>query len=370
VLLPVLLLVTALIVYGSLYPWQFHAAVIPGNPLAILLQSWSFEFNRYSVRDTGVNLVLYMPFGAACYLWLAGRAHWLRFSAPLVLALGLSSSMEMIQLFDGTRVCSMLDVLTNVTGAAIGMSAATRFRSRVSIRPGAGGPLLLISCWVCANLFPFMPDLSTHHLLAKLATFTSPPFSVLPCFSGIVMWLAALRLLDAAYKSAWFPLLLLALPLRLFVSTLTLAWTDVVPAAAAYVLWYALPRRDSVLAALAIAGIVLTGLAPFHFSAVPQGFNWIPFRPLFSTDWQSGFGIFFRKCFAYGSAIWLVNAAGIPLATSTVSVALMLAVLEGVQLCLPNHVSESTDPLHALILGWILYQLRATKPQVNASVRL
>jgi hypothetical protein len=40
-LLPVVLLVTAFIVYGSLYPWQFHAARIAGNPLEILLSSWS-----------------------------------------------------------------------------------------------------------------------------------------------------------------------------------------------------------------------------------------------------------------------------------------------------------------------------------------
>jgi glycopeptide antibiotics resistance protein len=361
VLLPVLLLVTAFIVYGSLYPWQFHAARIPGSPLEILLSSWSLDFNRYELRDIAVNLVLYIPFGASCYLWLIRRPLWLKLSVPVGLAALLSSSIEMIQLFDAKRVCSMIDVLTNVTGAAIGIAAASRFRARVAIRPGAGGPLFLLACWVGALLFPFMPDLSTHHLIGKLAGFSAPSFSPVPVFSALVMWLAAGRLLEAAYSRAAFPLLLLILPVRLFVSGITLSWTDCLSALLACGIWFALParfpRRDALLAVLSLSGILATGLAPFHFSQSPQSFSWIPFRAIFTTDWESGFAIFLRKCFVYGSTIWLFTAAGLSLLVSAGGVAAILAGLEAVQLWLPNHVAESTDPLHALILAWILSRL-------------
>ena len=47
-------------------------------------------------------------------------------------------------------------------------------------------------------------------------------------------------------------------------------------------------------------------------------------------------------------------------------IAVILAVLEAVQLWLPNHVSESTDPFHAIILACVLYLLGRS----NASVRL
>jgi glycopeptide antibiotics resistance protein len=359
-LLPLLLLVTAFIVYGSLYPWQFHAAVIPGNPLLILLQSWSFETNRYLLKDTAVNIVLYIPFGIACQLWLSRRA------APLLLALLLSSSMEMIQLYDAQRVCSMLDVVTNVTGAAVGIVLAWQFRSRVSIRPRTPAPLFLLFCWVCAYLFPFMPDLSTHHLGYKLSTFTSPPFSAVACFNAVVVWLIAARMMEAAYSRVAVPLLLLFLPVRLFVSGITLAWTDLLPALIACAIWLAWRPRHAALAGLSIAAIVLVGLAPFHFSSSRQAFSWIPFRALFSTDWEGGFAIFFRKCFAYGSAIWLLVGAGNSLVRSTAAMAVILAALEVVQLWLPNHVSESTDPLHAIILACVLYLL--ARP--NASVRI
>ena len=368
-MLPVLLLVTAFIVYGSLYPWQFHQAYVPGNPLIILLNSWELDWNRYQVKDTAVNIVLYMPFGAACYLWLARRAAGLRFAAPVLLALLLSSSMEMIQLFDARRFCSMIDVVTNVTGSALGMVLATRFRSRVALRPGTGGPLFLLACWTGALLFPFMPDLSTHHLNYKLLTFASPPFSAVAFFNLSMMWLAAARLTEAAVNRYVVPLLLVILPLRFFVDGITLSWLDCLPAIIAIMVWFAWPakspRRDAMLAALSLAAILLTGLAPFHFSATAQDFSWTPFRALFSSDWQAGFAIFFRKSFSYGSTIWLLMAAGVPLAVSALGLAAFLAALEGVQIWLPNHVAESTDPLHSLLIAWVLNKVRGRNPNLR-----
>jgi len=328
------------------------------------------------VKDTAVNIVLYIPFGVACHLWLVRRAASLKFALPILLATLLSGSMEMIQLYDAQRVCSMLDVLTNVTGAAAGILLASQFHSRVSIRPRTSGPLFLLFCWVCAYLFPFMPDLSTHHLVYKLSTFTSPLFSAVACFNSVVMWLVAARMMEAAYSRLWAPLLLLVLPARLFVSGITLAWTDLLAALIACAIWFAWRPRNAELAGISMAAILVVGLAPFHFSSSRQAFSWIPFQALFSTDWEGGFAIFFRKCFAYGSSIWLLAADGISLLASTTAIAVILAALEAVQLWLPNHVSESTDPLHAIILACVLYLLGRPNASLylpsrpNASVRL
>ena len=372
-MLSVFLLVTAFIVYGSLYPWQFHAAVIPGDPFWILLHSWSFSFGRYFIQDTGVNIILYLPFGAAGYLWLARRPPGVKVSVPLILALLVSSFVEMIQLFDGLRVCSMLDVTTNIFGAALGMAVAWRFQDRVLRRPRLAGPLMLLCCWLAALLFPFMPDLSPRHFFHKISLFASPPFSLLGFVIAFITWLVALRLFEAAFPRILAPLLLLVLPARLLVISLTLAWTDCLPAIAAVTIWtFWNPRaryRDAVLGGLSLLSILLIGLAPFHFSLVAQGFSWIPFKALFSADWEAGSAIFFRKCFAYGSTVWLLRAAGASFLTAAVGVACVLAGLEGSQLWLPNHVAESTDPLLALILAWILSRLTAkAQPTANAAL--
>jgi hypothetical protein len=379
-LLPVVLLVTALIVYGSLYPWQFHAARIAGNPLLILLYSWPLEFDRFAVRDMAINVVLYIPFGASCYLWLSARKGWIYGFLPLLLGLLLSSSIEMIQLFDAQRVTSMMDVVTNVSGTAVGVALAWRLRPLVQMKPRAGGPLMLLFCWAGALLFPFMPDLSTHHLIAKIAQFTSPPFAAVTFFNLFVMWLAAARVSEVAMNRYVAPLLLLVLPVRFLVAGLTLRWTDVVPAVLALFVWFFVPQtfrlRDAGLAVLSIGAILMTGLSPFHFSAAAQTFSWVPFRALFSTDWEAGFGIFFRKCFAYGSAIWLGVCAGFSLPTAAIAVAALLAGLEVVQMWLPNHAAETTDPILALVLAWVLSRMHrtpttsATQLARNASVRL
>jgi hypothetical protein len=279
--------------------------------------------------------------------------------------------MEMIQLFDARRDCSMVDLLTNLIGTALGIVLATRFRTMVSVRPGTGAPLFLLACWIGAILFPFMPDLSVRHLNYKLLTFTAPPFSAVAFFNLLVTWLAAARLLEAAIDRYVVPLLLFILPLRLLVSGITLSWSDAAPAILAVMIWFAwAPKssqtfklRDALLAALSIAAIVLVGLAPFHFSDTSQGFSWIPFRALFTTDWQGGVAIFFRKSFSYGSTIWLLVNAGAGWIGSAVAVAALLGVLETVQLRLPNHVAESTDPLHALLMAWVMNRLSRGNPK-------
>jgi hypothetical protein len=352
------LLVTAFIVYGSLYPWQFHAATIPGNPLLILLGSWNVTFNRYFFRDISVNVMLYVPFGLSCYLCLARRALAIRLALPVVLALLLSSGIEMVQLYDAQRNTSMVDVVTNVAGCVIGVALATRFRTAIHLRPATGPPLFLLFCWTAALLFPFMPDLSTTHLLHKIGTFTAPPFFAVPFINLTIMWLVAARLMEAAAGRVALPFLLLVLPARLFISGLTLAWTDCLPALFGLAIYFLLPRRDLLLGGCSLAAILLVGLAPFHFSPVPQSFSWIPFRALLSTDWESGVAIFFRKSFAYGSTIWLFTSGGLPILASAIGVSSVLAALEGVQLWLPNHVAECTDPLHALLLAAIFRPLR------------
>jgi hypothetical protein len=234
----------------------------------------------------------------------------------------------------------------------------------VTLRPGTGVPLFLLACWTAAMLFPFMPDLSLVHLNYKLLAITNAHFSPVPFFSLLVMWLVAARALEAAVDRYVVPLLLLVLPLRFLVIGLTLTWTETLAAILAVMIFFSWPYylwRDQILAGLSIAAIILTGLSPFHFSPTTQHFSWIPFRALFVTDWQAGVAIFFRKCFNYASTIWLLTLAGVSLFRAAWEIALMLTWLEVNQLWLPNHVAESSDPLHAILLAWLIQRLTPTQ---------
>jgi glycopeptide antibiotics resistance protein len=114
----ILLIVIALIVYGSLYPWDFHA-----SPLWVLIRSWPDHIDRFLFRDIAVNVVIYMPVGVFGLLALRQKFHTpFAVTVTVLLALGLSSSIEMTQLFDDARDCSAFDVVCNVSGTVLGVA--------------------------------------------------------------------------------------------------------------------------------------------------------------------------------------------------------------------------------------------------------
>jgi hypothetical protein len=112
------------------------------------------------------------------------------------------------------------------------------------------------------------------------------------------------------------------------------------------------PSKVEALAFLAV--IALRGLAPFHFVAEPTPFNWIPFVPMLSGDWQSLAGVLLEKTFYYGTAIWLLRATGMKWMRSIILVAALLASIEIVQIRMPGRVPETTDPILAILLGFVL----------------
>ena len=64
----ILLIVIALIVYGSLYPWEFHSTQLAASPLWVLIHSWPTGIDRFLFRDIAVNLSINMPVGVFGFL--------------------------------------------------------------------------------------------------------------------------------------------------------------------------------------------------------------------------------------------------------------------------------------------------------------
>src|ERR1035441_5079341 len=101
-----------------------------------------------------------------------------RILAPLALALALSASIEMLQLFDDSRQCSLADVASNAMGAAVGIAAGAGYRvklQRLLARRGTASPLrpsgalLLLACWLGYQLFPLFPVWGRTNLVNRLA---------------------------------------------------------------------------------------------------------------------------------------------------------------------------------------------------------
>jgi len=113
------ILVAAAILYGSLYPFDFHDAGTLGADISHFAGTWNQL--AQSRGDTLANLLLYMPLGLTVALAVVpGRS---KFVALLVAGLCgalLSLAIELTQFFDASRVSVLSDFYLNTIGAFAG----------------------------------------------------------------------------------------------------------------------------------------------------------------------------------------------------------------------------------------------------------
>jgi hypothetical protein len=209
------------------------------------------------------------------------------------------------------------------------------------------------------QLFPFFPSFSRFTVSQKLAAiFSAPPSGVLQTFTAFVQWLGIAKLLEtitgAKNIRPWMAALLLLVPFKLFIAGRTFILPELIGAGAAFLAWPWLLNASSLVAALFVASLVAGGLAPYHFQGHAAPFSLVPFQPLLSSDWISGFVILLRKSFIYGATIWLLKKAGMRTLPATVGVCALLAAIEAMQMYLPGRTPEITDMLLAGIMALIL----------------
>jgi VanZ family protein len=365
----ILLIVIALIVYGSLYPWEFHSSQLAASPLWVLIHSWPTRVDRFLFRDIAVNLLIYMPVGVFGFLALRQNIRTaFAVTVTVLIALTLSSAIEMTQLFDDARECSASDVVCNVSGTVFGVALGSLYqhwlkgfvvRTERAKLLHPSGAMLLFYTWLTYQAFPLSPVLSRTRLSEKLQTlFAAVSISPIETFSYFVEWLIVARLLQCVLGSdrtrRLLAPLLLVLPAKLLVTGRTVSWSEIAGAIIACICWYLLSeheKRTAILAGLIVSLLILRGLAPYNWSSVANPFSWVPFRGSLAANRDSGLLTLFQKCFWYGSAVWLLRAAGWRLARAAVVVALLLGAIEAIQIYLPGRLAEITDPLLALIMA-------------------
>jgi len=359
----ILILTTVLIVYGSLYPWRFEFAGPARNPLLVLLNSWPSVWDRFAFRDAIINLLLYLPFGAAALCAMSRRfPRGFRIASVLVGGMALSCAMELLQVYLPGRVCSLFDVLCNTAGAGTGAALALTIDipqwNRQGNHPMQPGPLLLLSAFVSYQLYPFFPVVSLHRLQIAVEQLTAN-FSPIEVWCCGAEWFTAMLVAGLAIRRLPPPVLLLCLPIRLVVVERTEALHEVLGGVLAVVAWLAVRDRRRLRIALwsMASALLLRELAPFHFSSSAAPFHWIPFGPTFESERQTAVVILIHKAFDYGASVWLLTENGISYARSGAIVAIGLVLLEAVQCYLPGRTPETTDAVLASLMTLILWIL-------------
>lgn len=358
-------IVVMVIIYGSLYPFEFSVPAGGRGPFDALINSWA---TRPAASDFLANILLYMPLGCFAVLSFPRNVSlWLRL--PVVIAAGalLSATMELTQYYDIGRDTAATDLYANTIGTLIGAPVAILFSGRLRVpllqaiaaRPV---PILLIATWAGYRLYPFVPTIDLHkywHALKPAVLDPVPAPAAL--YRHVSIWLTLFALIEAIFgarRSAVLAALLagLVLSVQVLIVSTVLSAGEVVGAAVAICLWPLLLTanqrlRAGLLILLLGSYVVMERLQPFEFAPVARPFGWIPFNSFMYGSTTVDVLSFLEKCFFYGSLLFLLGRAGMRPVFAAILVAGVLFATSWAETYLPGRSAEITDALMTLLIA-------------------
>jgi VanZ family protein len=377
-ILALLFCILALIVYGSLYPFNFNPDLISGGLYAAFRE---LRWARAGRGDLILNVLLYLPLGFCLVLALGGRLNRV-YAVVLATILGaiLSLSIELAQSILPSRVSSLLDLSLNTAGSFLGATCGLAWfgfnrlmhlpsRTEAVFRDPQA--MLAMGLWFLWRLAPFIPELDLAKLKASLQPLFSPHFHALMVCTYLICWLAVNQLIAALVSRARRLEALLATIAIVLVSRLLLARATFVPdelLALLLLLPMVLlthrltpqPRR-AILTAGLFALLMVDSFAPFEFAPVPQSFDWWPFKVWWT---QSSGDVFdaidwarlFRRLFLFGALLWALKDRGWTSRLAGAST-FLLSVAIAIVHCWQTHQAASiTEPLLVgalvFLFGW------------------
>jgi VanZ family protein len=353
----------AVIVYGSLYPFQFRIPTTGGGPIKALADS---RLTAFGAGDFIANVLLYIPLGYFGVLALA-CSPGLRLLIVIICGTLLSAAVELVQHFDAERMTSAADIYANSAGTVLGSLAATVLSRPLHIPLMAAFsqkpiPAALIAAWTGYRLYPYIPTIDLHKYWNALKPVVlHPVFAFEAIYSHTTIWLtifALIEMLVGHRGAAVLAILFCAfiLTARILIVGTMLSISEVAGAAVAICVLPLLLRLSSQQKAVSLfallgVAVVIGRLQPFELASVPRDFEWLPFLSLMKGSLAINVMSLFEKSFLYGSLIYLFTAAGGRLSTAAATVGLSLFATSCTQMYLPGRSAEITDATIALLLA-------------------
>jgi glycopeptide antibiotics resistance protein len=191
---PLLLaVIVALILYVSLFPFEFAAARTDWST-ALRSMTWA----RASRSDMFNNVLLYAPLGFCLALLLEPRLG--RLTGLLGAAVGgaaLSLTMELTQASIAPRVPSLTDLSLNAAGTALGAAAGSAWHAFGSRIAPQGNPrsrsrtvaITIVALWLLQRLWPLVPEPGLSQVKRAVRPLLEPQFSLAEIAAYFVAWL-------------------------------------------------------------------------------------------------------------------------------------------------------------------------------------
>ena len=369
------IIVTVIIVYGSLFPFNFQANDLNRATFDLFLQSWH---DRSSWGDLLSNIALFVPFGVAGML----STRNLRFTYLNVLLVSASGvilavGLQFTQLYLPGRIAALSDAIWNILGLTLGMFfafVANKYILKLQIEVPSIPliPLVLLGVWSAYRLVPFVPTIDFQSIKDSLKPLLiQPKISLLAVFINTVSWMLAGHFLKyltgtrgALGKLGLFMVSLFSLEILIVENDVTAS--NLVGALIALIVSASLLDRAkgmiTLLVVLLSISIVLQGLAPFEPRPVIDAFNWLPFHSFFSGSMYYNILALLQKIFFYSGLVFLFYELGLTWLRAALQTGFLLFLVEASQIYFSGHTPEITDPLLALLLALGMAELDRLAP--------
>lgn len=360
-----LLAVGCLILYGSLYPFNFTTPA-PGE-----LQRFLSDRRLYTSRgDTLDNILLFVPWGL--FGMLAFGARWRVFGAmALTVGIGivLAVGAQVLQVWLPSRSAAIADIVSNGIGIAVGVVAGRL------LAPQPGGvvqswqqatlPAALLAGFVMAEWLPLVPGLDLQLVKNQLKSLLNgPPLSFGEVYARMAFGLLAGYLLAAISSVRWslvlLPLLVVGVSAgKLLLYGAQLERSSVLGLFMGCVAWWAVaaqrPTRREALVLLGTCVLYTLGaLMPFQLRVEAAPVSWVPFAAMLKGSMLNNLRSLLASLVLFTGMLYVLSARSRKVVAASVVLAAWVAFIELVQTQIEGRTSDMTQPLLALMAGQLL----------------
>lgn len=351
-----LLLVAALVSYGSLYPFDL---AWPPSLAHALEELFAHPDWWTSLSDVAGNVLLFVPLGLAIVIATQARPREGVVRAALVLlSLTLALLLQVAQVFVPSRSAAMADVLWNGVGLTIGLFAGKAARALLQ-RLAIGGDrlaavsVLVLAFWAGWRLWPFVPTVDFQQFKDALKPLLLHPEFNFWSFASMAVSVA---LLSALVVSLRHPQIILvgvtvaAIAARPFLVAQTISVSVLAGSAAGVglglgALRMGMRRALPLLVLLAVLWFTVESLRPFAFSDAPGAMNWVPFAALLDGSMDNNLAALCGLAFVTGALAVMGRRMHMRGGGWTITVMVWLVLLEVAQMWLPARTADLTVAL-------------------------
>ena len=365
-----LVLITFLIVYGSLYPFNFSMAK-PGA----LAHLFSDRNLFTSTGDMLGNVILFAPLGLISILHLVpGWGLFRAFIGIVATGLAMALGLQVLQIFLPTRDAALADVAWNMLGMLIGALAggyiATHHPPMPVLPHTRTMPMFLLAGLIAIEWLPLVPSLDLQLMKAHLRLLWSTPVTLgAPFWQGIAVAMFAGHLLTFVFnrrQSVLGLVLVLAVMIsgKLFIEDMPMHSSGPVGLALGGLGWAitqscAKVRRRTLVWLTLILCYTASALAPYQLRDEATTVSWLPFASMLEGSMLSNVRSLTSNLVFYVGILYVgAKSAGL-LTSATLGLAVWALVMELMQTIIKNRSADITEPILVLLTGLTLARFQA-----------